>query len=350
MDRLHFSPQTVERVLGERTFPIGLEGGRKIMGVEQLGILESAQRMSDMLHKVYGVHNLSRGVPQIRREIEQGVLEPIFIIHNGETVAQAAFVKGPKTIEIGRTAGPGGGLLMRILDEKHKKNLNDRRVLVAETRMAAPWEGIDGGQGSQATLLNPKKVGMTPHAIMPTFRHPGPQGPMRQEMFGFLSKEKEGHEAPRVAPEFIHLSDRPEMNKELIQTLMRINGFDSQICSTERSSQSNNTRLVRLTSAPFNVLCLSPHRDGEFIPNDESSPFDLMALDTFHPFMSDRADFLVDQGFVCCGISPPHEGPLKLLFGRLRKTEFAPTQVMEGMPFIPPELILQVHNQFAEKM
>lgn len=320
------------------------------MGVEQLGIPESAERMSDMLHKVYGVHNLSRGVGQIQKEIEHDVLEPIFIIHNGETVAQSAFVKGPKTIELGRTAGSGGGLLMRILDEKHKKNPNDRRVLVAETRMAAPWEGIDGGQGSQATLLNPKKVGMTLHAIMPTFRHPGPHGPMRQEMFGFLSKEKEGHESERTAPDFIHLSDRPEMNKVLIQILMGINGFGTQMCEVEQSTEDLGLRFVCNNKTPFNILGFSPHRDGEFIPNDESSPFDLMALDTFHPFMSDRADFLIDQGFVCCGISPPHEGPLKLLFGRLRKTEFAPTQVMEGMPFIPPELILQVHEQFAQKM
>ena len=318
--------------------------------MEQLGIPESAQRMSDMLHKVYGVHNLSRGVPQIHDEIERGVLEPIFIIHDGETVAQAAFVKGSKKIETGRAVGQGAGLLLRKLAKIWQDDPEETRVLVAETRMAAPWGEIDGGQGSQAILLNPEKVGMTPHAFMPTFCHPGPNGPMRQEMFGFLTKEKKGHEALRVAHEFIQLSNRPEMNKELIQLLMAINGFGTQMCEVERFTGDLGLRFVRQNKIPFNILGFSLHRDGEFKPNDESSPFDLMAIDTFSPFLSDRADFLVDHGFVCCGISPPHEGPLKLLFGRLRKTEFAPTEVMKGMPFIPPDMILQVHEQFAQKM
>lgn len=352
MDKIHFSPQAVERVLGERTFPISLEGGRKIVGIEQLGIPESAERMSAMLHKVYGVHNLSRGVPQIQGEIEQGVLEPIFIIHADETVAQAAFVKGPHTIEIGRTAGSGGGLLMRKLAKIWGDDPNEKRVLVAETRMAAPWEGIDGGQGSQATLLNPKKVGMTPHAFMPTFRHPGPNAPMRQEMFGFLFKEKKGYEAPRIAPEFIHLSDRQEMNRELIQPLIGVSGFGTEICKGRRSiwTQHKNFELTQQAAIPFNVIVLSPIGGVKFVPHESSSPFDLVELNTFDRDLSVQADFLVDNGFFCCGISPPHDRKLKLLFGRLRKTVLAPTQVMEGMPFIPPELILQVHNQFAEKM
>ncbi|MBI4973029.1 hypothetical protein HZC27_00250 [Candidatus Roizmanbacteria bacterium] len=352
MDKLHFSPQIVERVLGERTFPIPLEGGRQIVGVEQLGIPESARRMSEKLHKVYGVHNLSRDVSQIQGEIERGVLEPIFIIHEGETVAQAAFVKGPKTIELGRTAGAGGGLLMRKLAQIWQDDPDENRVLVAETRMAAPWEGIDGGQGSQATLLNPEKVGMIPHAFMPTFQHPGPNGPMRQEMFGFLFKEKAGCESKRVAPEFIHLSDRPEMNRKLIQLLIGVNGFGTEICKGRRSTwaQHKNFELTQQAGIPFNVLVLSPIGGVKFIPHESSSPFDLVELSTFDRDLSVQADFLVNNGFFCCGISPPHDGKLKLLFGRLRKTEFAPTQVMDGMPFIRPELILQVHNQFAQKM
>jgi len=333
-----FDIQTIGRVLHE-PLPINLKDGRSIVGLHELGAGLSAQWMGDVLHQTYGRHNLSASVDQIQQNFETGRLRPVFIEKEGRPDACAALVFSPHTIEIGRAAnateGSGASLLMRRLIEEWKQDTDEHRPLVAETRMAA--------------LLCPEKVGMIPHAFLPAFHHPGPFGPDRQELFGFLSLEKESHKSVRVGPAFIALPNRPEVNIPLIQSLLHMNGFETQICTEVEFSSNGNVGLSRKFTIPFNLLALDEAGNG-FDFEENQSPFDLLPLSTFDPHLSAYTDVLIENGFICAGISAPHDGPLNLLFGRLRKTILAPTEPMRNFPGIPQEMILQVHEQFAQKM
>ena len=356
------APNTALNIM-ERSIPIRLPDGRNIVGKEQLGIGEQGDRkaaswIGSTLKHTYGRHQLSPSEEQIFEQIRSGKVEPLFVEKDGQPDACAALIHGSKTVELGRAAnapgGRGAATLMWKLSREWENRKDDMRPLVAEVRMAAPFEGIDGGQGSQATLLNPKKVGMVSHAFLPTFHHPGEIEHDRQELFCFAAKEKPGHEKVKNAPRFISLPEIPQMNIELLQTLMGLNGFQTEICPAEIGEKNPPHPIGRVASVPFHLLTVDPElilkSETEWDVAGSVSPFELLPVDAMRTDLAALSEQLVGQGFICTGISAPHEGRLHLLFARLHKTTFAPTLPMNNFPGIDPKLIMRAHNQFSQAM
>lgn len=349
----------------ESAIPVRLPDGRNIVTKEQLGKGEvggriAASWLGQVLGHTYGRHQLTSSVDEIEEQIRSGKIEPIFIEKNGEPDACAALIHGAHTVEIGRAAnapqGGGGAVLMWRLARVWEKRQDDSRPLVAEIRMAAPFDGIDGGQGSQATLLHLQKVGMVPHAFLPAFHHPGKIGHDRQEIFCFASKEKKGHESARLAPSFIHLPEAQQMNIGLLQNLLGMNGFETQICLSEQEKIPLRHPIGRIASVPFHLLTVDPEQimkgeiDWDWDVGSSNSPFELLPIDARCSDLAKLSNELIHQGFICAGISAPHEGPLHLLFARLHKTTLAPTQPIKEFPGIRERDIMNLHQQFASAM
>lgn len=362
IESVKIAPETAISIM-ESPIPIRLPDGRSIVWKEQLEIGEQGDRtaaswLGTTLKHTYGRHQLSSSEDQIFEQVRSGEIEPIFIEKNGEPDACAALIHGLRTVELGRAAnalgGRGAATLMWKLSREWESREDDPRPLVAEIRMAAPFEGIDGGQGSQATLLNPKKVGMIPHAFLPAFHHPGEIGHDRQEIFCFAAKEKPGHEVERLAPAFIQLPDVSQMNISLLQTLLSVNGFNTQICLSQKTNGALLSPMGRVASVPFHLLTIDPQQasksEKDWQVSGSGSPFELLPVDAGMEGLTDVSSALVANGFICAGISAPHEGPLHLLFARLHKTTLAPTQPMRGFPAVEESEIMNLHHQFETAM
>lgn len=326
---------------------------KQVVNAEAIGSEQSARWLIKGLTATYGVHNLTASVEQTADDIRSGRLRPFFAIVDGEPTSCAALIMGNKTVEVGRVTnmpgGRGGGELMRHVIKTWEDDKLELRPLVAEVRMAAPFEGIAGGQGSQASLLPQHKVGMIPHAFLPTFHHPGPNGPERQELFCFSTKQKTN--VPVEAPDEISLPGLVGMNTHLIKSLCRINSIQSAIRDVLPVHRLK-IRLKQVASIPFNVFIFD--NEGQLVeeirPNhNEDSPFDLVVANGFDPHLAEHATNLVMNGFWGAGISAPHEGPLKILFGRLGRCTFAPTEPMRNFPLVVPEDILQIDRQFRNQ-
>jgi len=324
----------------------------KLIMSKEIGAEISASWLTGILRNTYGRHNLSSSEDKVADDIRAGRLKPFFIVNGDYPVCCAALIFNPNSVEIGRVAnapdGKGGGNLMLQAIDTWIKDEVEVRPLVAEVRMAASFEGIAGGQGSQATLL--KKIGMVPQALLPAFHHPGPNGPDRQEIFCFSSLEK--IRSPRIAPAQLTLPDLPQINAELIQTLLNLNGFATDLQVIKQENIVDFPLSVnKLESTPFNLFI----EDEKGTPVDQfktiidQSPFDLLAINAASSQLIGKVLTAIKSGFVLAGVSAPHEGPLRLLFGRLRKCLLAPTELMRDFPGIDPNLILQVHQQFHEQ-
>ncbi len=311
-----------------------------------------AQWMHTLLTAVYGKHALSSTEEQILKEIQDGRLIPRFGSEEGRLLRGAAFVIGQNTIEIGRAANMpganGGGVLMLEMAHEWEQDETEK-PLVAEIRMAQEFEGIAGGQGSQATLWG--KAELIPQAFLTAFGHRGPFGPMRQELFGFSSREKKPSD--RITPNIVMLPDLSETNAELIRHLLRINGFQTQLV-LEKPDLTATAHIRRRAFVPFNFFTLDDE-EGVLVsevprtkPQGEN-PFDLVVIPANHESLNGTASGLIRNGFQIAGISAPHEGELHFLFGRLGKCLLAPTEVMRGFPFFEKNLIMQVHERFAQQ-
>lgn len=308
---------------------------------------QMAEWMVSLLSSTYGRHNLSSSIPELEEQISKGVVVPFFTIESGQLANGAALIMGERTVEIGRAANApgknGGAKIMLQAVESWKRNELETRPLVSEIRMAAPFEGIAGGQGSQATLLG--KVHMIPQAFLAAFHHPGPNGPDRQELFCFVSLEKEVF--PIISPEELELPDSPLMNIDLLQILLRINGHKTRVnVSGFKRVEINVTQTQHV---PFPMFVVN----NQGVPIDHfptgrhaNSSFDLVVVPANHKNLGEVSQSLIENGFQCAGISAPHQGRLQLMFGRLDRTLLAPTEPMKNFPHIPPELIMKVDRQF----
>ena len=330
--------------------------GHQIINWQELGVEKSAETLIDILAATYGRHNLSSSVAQTIGQIEQGVLEPVFLWNIDHAAACAALIKKDGAVEIGRAANApgerGGGKLMLELVRRWKDDEVEHRPLVAEIRMSAPFAGIAGGQGSQATLLG--KVGMVPHAILPAFHHPGPHGPDRQEFFCFASLEKEGCESKRE-PVLIMLPDDRRAHPHLLAELLFRNGVSAEIKIGDEIGVHWHPDLrmsewslpfSQVAEVPFNLFVEGKGSSTDFREDRKgsSSQFDLVVMSPSvtvnDPTM---IELLIHHGFRVCGITAPFEGETKLLLGRVRRPiTVAPVELMRGFPLINKVDLLQV--------
>jgi len=325
-----------------------------ILTEKEVGPALASKWLIDVLTRTYGHHNLMASIVQTEQDIRSGRLCPFFKLEEGKLACACALIKSEKTIEIGRAANlpgkKGGGHLMQDAISTWDENIEETRPLVAEIRMAGPFEEIAGGQGSQATLLS--KVGMIPHAFLPAFHHPGPHGPDRQELFCFTSSEKLARPVTQIAPKSIFLPDLPGINLELLKNFLEINKYDTVINLVNPDRATLTIGLKRIASKPFNLFVVDP--EGRAISPDsfiegKSSPFDLVVVNSFSNDLPKIATDLIASGFIISGISSPHEGSLQLLFGRLRECILAPTLPISTFPFIETKLIMDLHRQFETK-
>lgn len=318
----------------------------------EIGMLLQTQSLFRLASITYGRHNLMSSSVQVLDNIRKGRIKPILDFGtDGRLLRGAAFIFKDNEIEVGRCANMpgenGAAKLMLELVDMWQKDEQEKRPLVAEIRLAAPFEGIAGGQGSQATLLG--KADFIESAVAASFHHPGPNGPDRQEVFCFSSKEKIASE--RIAPATIVIPDVPEMNTELLKILLKLNKFNTDVEIAE--FEGGEVPVTRATQIPFNIFDVDWQTGNvidDALPNrGEDNPFDMVKVSAFEEELGETAQGLIDNGFQCIGISPPHEGPLQLLFGRLGTCLLAPTEVMRDSPHIPTELIMQVDKRLREQ-
>lgn len=329
-------------------------GNHFVITKEKLGVEQSARLLMKILDDTYGRHNLSSSFDQTAEDIRSGRLQPFFL-HGDRILCCAALVHGLHSIEIGRAAnareGKYGGRLMLNITSGWQNNPAHKQPLVAEIRMAAPFLGIDGGQGSQASLLPPSKLGMIPHAFLPCFHHPGPLGPDRQELFCFSSLEKKP--SPRISPPELILPDLPQMNLDLLQRLITINKFHTTITPTQKLSCEQSLILVtHQGDIPFTSFSVDSHSRQQFnrCPNATSNnPFTLIEVDSFHPQLSNICEPLINRDFILAGIGTPFKGRLKLWFGRLTPCVFAHTELMRNFPLINTQHIMNLDAQFRRQ-
>lgn len=326
-----------------------------ILTKDDLGHERAGRELSWILRATYGIHNLSSSEEQIIADIQNGKILPFFLKEKGDILSSAALIFNHQAVEIGRNAntprGRRGGFLMRHAIEKTwKNNPNEWRVLVAEIRMATRFEGIDGGQGSQGTLLPLHKIGMIPHAFLPTFHHPGPKGPDRQEMFCFSSLEKE---TPlRVIPGKLVLPDFMEMNLLLLTQLLTANIIQANIEIADTNLEDVQLMGKEISRIPFRHLEITNQQGQVNLKNlttDPSNPFTLVSVDANKERLANICVALIKENFILSGISAPFQGRLKLLFGRLDKCLLAPTELMRNFPRINPELIMILDEQFRSQ-
>jgi hypothetical protein len=330
--------------------------GHRIINWQELGLKRSAQTLIDVLAATYGRHNLSSSVDQTAAQIEQGILEPAFLWNGDHVAACAALIKSPTSVEIGRAANApgerGGARVMLDLVNRWKNDPFENRPLVAEIRMAFEFQGIAGGSGSQATLLG--KVGMIPHAFIPAFHHPGPNGSDRQEIFCFSSLQKK-ELTQEQEPVTLTLPMHPNMNLPLLGEIFNANRIASCVETVPFEEQTKLVKLplpfVQVAESPFSVFTFDEAGKTvfKFKPvevRSDKNRFTLVVVDTRTPQLARLSAALIVQGFVACGISAPHEGVPQLLFGHLQPCQMVGINCMRNFPFIREDNILEVTSIF----
>src|SRR3990167_1743687 len=115
----------------------------------EIGQILQAQWLNTLLSTTYGCHNLSSSKAQILDDIRKKRVVPIFDFDGNRLLRGAAMIMGEEIIEIGRCANMpgenGGGKIMLEVVDAWEKDPDEKRPLVAEIRMAGPFEGIAGG-------------------------------------------------------------------------------------------------------------------------------------------------------------------------------------------------------------
>ena len=324
----------------------------EIITKEKIGNIAAAKLMLKILTDTYGRHNLMASIEKTSEDIGNDRLKPFFMTEGGQILCCSALIYAPSCVEIGRTAnaekGRNGGKLMLHAVNEWKSDGSENRPLVAEIRMATKFEGVDGGQGSQATLL--KKTGMIPNAFLPAFHHPGTNGIERQEIFCFASLEKTKSE--RVSPETVIVPNLLEMNIDLLSRLLEINEFNTRVKLTNLPNKAP-LNFLKINTIPFSIL--KPDAKGKHLEEidkvqDSDNPFTLATVNSFNPDLARVSQNLIDNKFILLGLTAPHQGPLELLFGRLNKCLLVPTEPMREFPLIDPDIILRIHKQLIERM
>lgn len=254
----------------------------------------AAEDMTTILSAVYGQHNLMPSIAQLEKQIAAKRILPWFLNENGKAIACTALIINEDSVEIGRAAnhpqfGHNGSLLMLEAVTFHRKN--HQCPLVAEIRLADDFLNIPGGQGSQATLI--KNAGIMPHAIMPAFHHPGPDGPDRQEFFCFSVEPKPSPQTNIFMPQSVWQFSIIRCLKDILLPFAEITFVSKQ------KEVSTGFRIN--TNPPFNIL--EPFQDGDSLKQtmrEAGKPFTLAPI-PLTVQTAPIADFLLNNGFIPCG-------------------------------------------------
>ncbi len=305
---------------------------------------QAAEAITQILSAVYGRHNLLPSIEETEDSIRSQKVIPWFLQNNlGEFTACTALVQHKDNVEIGRAANhPENGKKASILMmEAAKSHMGRTKPLTAEIRLSADFEDIEGGQGSQATAI--KNIGMTPHAILPAFHHPGPKGPDRHEFFCFSILKK------FACPQKITLPVQLNDYEALIKITQSLFPF-TEISFEEPNEKAGQTTFSVSNQGPFSVLL--PDKKGKRLSQALSEAKHKFLL---APLQLTKSNFssiqrLMESGFIACGFD--WRKPLTLLMGKLKKdTLLAPVELATDC-FSPQmeQAIMKIENLFRKEI